>query len=371
MSSGRRIARGLGRVLRTHYPGFLFGLPLRRGEIPVFTYHDVEPVSFRGDLQFLQRNGYRALSLDEFIARSSGTGGPERSVLLTFDDARQSFWRVALPLLREFGTRAVLFAPSYWMGDPAARRPGTDLFLSWEQLAACAESGLVDVQSHAHRHALVFTEPRLADFASPDSLAHYDIYDWPMQHADGGDQLGPPALGTPVYHAAPLLSAPRRYLENPELAQASQQFVEGGGGRDFFAQPNWRAQLRAFHAARAARMPGSFMPAVAFDQLLASELARSREEFQVHLGYTPKYLAYPWMLGSRRSLELAKGAGIQAAFGVALDYRIALSRGLPLPVFGRLKCDWLRLLPGRGRSSVLTVFGRKIFGFSQQQNLAH
>jgi peptidoglycan/xylan/chitin deacetylase (PgdA/CDA1 family) len=373
MSLAGRMARSVGRVFRTHYPGFVFGLPLGRNEIPVFTYHDVERDQFSRDLDFLERNGYRALSLEEYLAAATGNSSRRqgRSVLLTFDDARTSFGQVALPLLRERGARAVLFAPSHWMSDPATRSAGTDLFMSWAQLRECVNSGLVDVQSHAHRHALVFTDGVLADFANPEALLRYDIYDWPMREINGSEQLGPPPLGTPIYRAAPLLSAERRYLESAELAIACQQLVESEGGRDFFAQPRWQRRLRQFHRERAARLPGSFMSAADLRRLIRSEFERSRDEFVSHLGYAPKYLAYPWMLGSRTSLELARELGIQVAFGVALDFRAAKDRSLPIPVFGRLKCDWIRLLPGSGRANVLTLVGRKVFGFPQMQNLAH
>jgi peptidoglycan/xylan/chitin deacetylase (PgdA/CDA1 family) len=371
MSPAGRMVRSVGRVFRTHYPGFVFGLPLGRDEIPIFTYHDVERAEFSRDLDFLQRNGYQTLGLEEFLGASSGKTRPGRSVLLTFDDARKSFWQVALPLLRERGARAVLFAPTHWMSDPALRPAGTDMFMSWVQLQSCVDSGLVEVQSHAHRHALVFTDESLADFANPEALRRYDIYDWPMRGTDGSEQLGPPPIGTPVYRAAPLLSAERRYLESDELTRACQQLVESDGGRDFFAQSGWERRLHQFHRERAARLRGGFMPSVELRRLMQSEFERSREEFVSHLGYAPKYLAYPWMLGSRTSLELARESGIQVAFGVGLDYRAAKDRSLPIPVFGRLKCDWIRLLPGSGRANVLTLVGRKIFGFPQTQNLAH
>jgi hypothetical protein len=45
-----RLLRTAARVSRTRYPGFIFGLPLARGEIPVFTYHDVETQVFARDL---------------------------------------------------------------------------------------------------------------------------------------------------------------------------------------------------------------------------------------------------------------------------------------------------------------------------------
>jgi peptidoglycan/xylan/chitin deacetylase (PgdA/CDA1 family) len=371
MSPAGRMVRSVGRVFRTRYFGFVFGLPLGRDEIPVFTYHDVERAEFSSDLDFLQRNGYQTLGLDEFLSASSGKTRPGRSVLLTFDDARKSFWQVALPLLRERGARAVLFAPTLWMSDPASRPAGTDLFMSWAQLRSCVDSGLVEVQSHAHRHALVFTDESLADFANPEALLRYDIYDWPMRGTDGSEQLGPPPMGTPIYRATPLLSAELRYLESEELTRACQQLVESDGGRDFFTQPGWRRHLRRFHRERATRLRGSFMPQAELRRLMQSEFERSREEFTANLGYAPKYLAYPWMLGSRASLELARGSGIEAAFGVALDYRAERDRSLPIPVYGRLKCDWIRLLPGSGRANVLTLVGRKASGFAHMQNLAH
>ena len=360
MNRSRRNLRALLRLSRTHYPGFIFGLPVTGGT-PVFTYHDVEPKEFAGDLEFLARNGYRTLGLDEFVATRKNP--PGRCVLLTFDDARKSFYTVALPLLRQYRARATLFVPSYWMG--------ADLFMSWAQVRECRESGLVDVESHAHRHALVFTSQRLVDFATPAALARFDIYDWPMRSVDGADELGLPQAGTPIYAAEPLLSAARRYVENTELAQACREFVRQGGGAEFFKQPGALKSLAAFHGQRAARLPGQFLPEEAFVRLAASEFECCREAFRTHLGFAPRYLAYPWMLGSRRSLELARRAGIEAAFGVALDYRAARDHNLPIAVFGRLKCEWLRFLPGTSRANVLGAIKRKLKGFRQTQHLAH
>jgi peptidoglycan/xylan/chitin deacetylase (PgdA/CDA1 family) len=107
-----RLLRTAARVSRTRYPGFIFGLPLARGEIPIFTYHDVETQVFARDLEFLHSNGYRTLSLEEYLAARNGGRRPARAVLLTFDDARKSFFTVALPLLRTFEAHAVLFAPA-------------------------------------------------------------------------------------------------------------------------------------------------------------------------------------------------------------------------------------------------------------------
>jgi len=365
-----RLLRTAARVSRTRYPGFIFGLPLARGEIPVFTYHDVETQVFARDLEFLHSNGYRTLSLEEYLAARNGGPRPARAVLLTFDDARKSFWTVAMPLLRTFEARAALFVPTYWMTPPA--QPADDLFMSWQEVRACVESGLVEVQSHAHRHALVATAPQLVDFAHPRALARYDIYDWPMRELDGDEELGRPAPGTPIYRSTPLLSATRRFVENGEITQACRELVERCGAEQFFAQPQWRRQLEHLHRQLSERLLGRYMDADAFRALVASEFELNREQFRKHLGVPPNCIAYPWMLGSPLSLELAKRHGIRSAFGVALDYGAERRRAhLPIPVYGRLKCDWLQFLPGRRRSNVLAAVGRKLSGIAKLQHLAH
>ena len=365
-----RLLRTAARVSRTRYPGFIFGLPLARGEIPVFTYHDVETQVFARDLEFLRTNGYRTLSLDEYLAARNGGPRPPRAVLLTFDDARKSFCTVALPLLRTFEARAVLFAPAYWMTAPS--RSADDLFMSWPEVRACVESGLVDVQSHAHRHALVATAPQLVDFAHPAALERFDIYDWPMRDLDGAEELGRPAPGTPIYRSMPLLSATQRYVENAELTQACRDFVARHGDHEFFKQPDCRPQLTEEHRRLSERMQGRYLDDQAFRALVASEFELSREQFRRHLDCAPTSIAYPWMLGSPLSLELAKCHGLRTAFGVALDYRAERrSERLPIPVFGRLKCDWLQFLPGQQRSNVLAAVGRKLSGIAKLQHLAH
>jgi peptidoglycan/xylan/chitin deacetylase (PgdA/CDA1 family) len=361
-----RLLRTAARVSRTRYPGFIFGLPLARGEIPVFTYHDVETQVFARDLEFLRANGYRTLSLEEYLAARNGGPRPTRAVLLTFDDARKSFLTVALPLLRTFEARAVLFAPAWWMTS------SDDQFMTWQEVRACVESGLVDVQSHAHRHALVAVSPQLVDFAHPQALARFDIYDWPMRDLEGAEELGRPAPGTPIYRSMPLLSATRHYVENAELTLACREFVQRNGGDEFFSQPDWRQRLGAEHHRLSERLPGRFMDEQAFKGLVASEFELSREQFRKHLAFAPTSIAYPWMLGSRLSLELAARHGLRSAFGVALDFGAERrSAHLPIPVYGRLKCDWLRFLPGRQRSNVLAAVGRKLSGISKLQHLAH
>lgn len=371
-----RAMRGMHGLLRTRYPRFLLGLRPAAGEVPVFTFHDVEAEAFARQLEFLRTNGYRTLSLQEFLAQSTRKGGSrrERCVLLTFDDARLNFHEVALPALRASRCHATLFAPTLWMGP--SRPMGDERFMNWGQLKECTESGVVDVASHAHRHALVFDSDRLAGFATPALLERYHIYDWPMRHRIGGEELGRPAPGTPLYGAAPLLAARNRYLESAPLRDTCIELVErSGGAAEFFSRPDCYSRLISLHRSRATSLRGRFADEDELAALVASEFELSRAAFVEHLGFAPTAMAYPWSLGSALSLRLARRFAIRWVFGAASDYRraraISRAAGEPFHAFGRVKADWLELLPGSNRVHLLPVLARKLVGLAGQQHLAH
>jgi len=372
-----RLSRTLKRIEQTRYPGFIFGLPLAKGDIPAFIYHDVDPVAFSEDLSFLRDNGYETLSTAAFIAEQEYPTG-KKAVLLTFDDALQNFWEVAFPLLQKFDARVTLFAPSGWMRDSREGRPRLQAvpsglgkrFMTWEELRICGRSGHVDVQSHAHRHALVYTAWEWVDFASPALLSRYHLYDWPMRHEAGEDRLGHPPLGTPIFRAMPLLSAPHRILEDEAAVSACRREVEKGGGVRFFERTDWRKRLHACLSPYLSREVKT-VPGEAFRRLLASEFEEAKRAFEEELEKPITYLAYPWMLGSALSLELARDAGIEAVFGVGIDFKRIERMAGPLPAFGRLKGEWLRFLPGKGRRRLYQVLPEKLEHIIRAQHLAH
>lgn len=369
MSRIGQAAREARRVTRTHYPGFLFGAGVPAGVHYAFVYHDVDPDVFRRDLEFLALNGYATLGIDEFAGdRRQASDRP--GVLLTFDDARRNFWDVAYPLLEEFEARATLFVPTQWIDDDdygASAR-----FMTWKQLRACDRSSLVDVESHAHRHALISTGNRVVAWATPEAITNYDVYEWPLRVRDGEEELGPPPLGSPIYPARPLLSAERGMLDNRAVTEACQNVVAASDPEMFFADRGWRDRLADAHKRAAAESPPvTEIGRDALESLVDSEFSLSRREFELHLGRPPRYLAYPWHLGSTRSLAVAAGHGIEAVFGVGLDFRRARDISGPPVAFGRLKGDWLRFLPGDGRRRLHTVLWEKLGRMAKPKHLSH
>jgi peptidoglycan/xylan/chitin deacetylase (PgdA/CDA1 family) len=98
----RGLPRHAPRVLMYHYFG------AAPGPDPERLFVDVP--AFTAQLDHLQRGGWRALTLDGYLAALDGAPTPRRSYLLTIDDGHESVGRLAAPLLHERGIPSVLFA---------------------------------------------------------------------------------------------------------------------------------------------------------------------------------------------------------------------------------------------------------------------
>lgn len=138
--------------------------------VPVFSFHVVEADTFAADLEFLRRNGYHAASGRELLAHLAGRMPlPARSVVLTFDDGPRNFHDVAFPLLRRYGAHAIAFVAPGLHGDDDAE-PGARP-MSWRELRAIHDSGLVEVQSHTLESRYVPRWPEPAPLAGcPSAL---------------------------------------------------------------------------------------------------------------------------------------------------------------------------------------------------------
>ena len=124
--------------------------------VPILTYHNLgeqakgrlvlAAASFREQMRYLKTNGYRVVSLAEFIEFSRlNRQLPQRAVVLTFDDGYRAFKDLAYPVLKELGFTATLFIYTDWVG--AGRGS-----LSWADLREMAAAGM-DIQAHSKTHA--------------------------------------------------------------------------------------------------------------------------------------------------------------------------------------------------------------------------
>jgi peptidoglycan/xylan/chitin deacetylase (PgdA/CDA1 family) len=123
--------------------------------VPILCYHNFGPQSkgrlllgasqFEQQMRYLKTEGYRVISLGDFIEWMEGKRQlPKRSVVLTFDDGYRAFREFAYPVLKELGFTATLFVYTDYIG--AGRNA-----LGWNDLKALEAEGF-DVQAHSKTH---------------------------------------------------------------------------------------------------------------------------------------------------------------------------------------------------------------------------
>ncbi|MDQ6721292.1 MAG: polysaccharide deacetylase family protein [Candidatus Dormibacteraeota bacterium] len=99
----------------------------------------------------LARRGFRSIRLDQLLK------APERTVLITFDDAYAHIATAVTPILTEYGFSAVMFAPGAYLGgrnewdaDQHPRLAALDIATP-AQIRSMAE-GPWEIASHGWRH---------------------------------------------------------------------------------------------------------------------------------------------------------------------------------------------------------------------------
>lgn len=119
--------------------------------LPILMYHHVvedgQPCNtwtvttsrLRQDLQWLRDHGYTCVLPRELETAPLPQG---KAVLITFDDGYESNYRLAFPILKEFGDKAVIALITRYVdeGDPD--------FLTWDMCREMEASGLIEFGSH-------------------------------------------------------------------------------------------------------------------------------------------------------------------------------------------------------------------------------
>ena len=133
------------------------------GAIPVLCYHQIRdwtsrdtksdrvyimPVAtFKEQMQMLHDSGYHTILPDQLIAYMENGGPlPSRPVLLTFDDADESQYTVALPELDKAGFKGVFFIMTVVLGHPN--------YMGKEQVKDLAAQGHI-IGCHTWDHHMV------------------------------------------------------------------------------------------------------------------------------------------------------------------------------------------------------------------------
>src|SRR5207247_11203525 len=118
---------------------------------------------FRDQLAELA-SAHCVVSLGEGLARLADPSAPrEAMVAVTFDDGTADFAEHALPVLADHRVPVTLYVPTDFV-ERGRNFPGDGVPITWTALRDAMSTGLVDVGSHTHTHALL-------DRLPPDRVA--------------------------------------------------------------------------------------------------------------------------------------------------------------------------------------------------------
>jgi peptidoglycan/xylan/chitin deacetylase (PgdA/CDA1 family) len=94
------------------------------------------------------------VTLTDGIQRLADASSPSPMVAVTFDDGTADFADVAVPVLVEHQVPVTLYVATEFV-DERRDFPDDGVPLSWSALADAVSTGVVDVGSHTHAHALL------------------------------------------------------------------------------------------------------------------------------------------------------------------------------------------------------------------------
>lgn len=157
--------------------GILFLESFKGMRIPVLTYHSISDnpawlnmpdlvisvKSFDKEMNWLKKNGYTTLSMDE-LYNMRKYKYHKKMVGLTFDDGYLDAWVAAEPVLKKHDLKGTLFVSSACIDKSGEVRPKIDSacrvqwagYLNKKEICCLNKGGVLDIQSHGKTHDRIF-----------------------------------------------------------------------------------------------------------------------------------------------------------------------------------------------------------------------
>ncbi|MBI9070059.1 MAG: polysaccharide deacetylase family protein [Melioribacteraceae bacterium] len=370
-------------ILLKRYPEFIFNknTSVSDDEIPIFTFHEVQPDKFEEQIKYLTDNGYSSLDSQELTGfynnhKTTGT----KNVILTFDDGHKSLWTFAYPILKKYNQKAISFIipgqikesniksanlEDYWNGKANNEDISTDEKLcNWSEINDMHMSGIIDFQSHTLYHNSIFTSNKLIDFINPvyEQTFWNSIYS-PVLNVNGVDSFDfNNKYGQPVYQSAPAMSAKLRFIEDENMSRECINFVNNIGSSEFFSNKNWKKELESFFLSKKKEIGESSKYITKEEKYLEikKDLNNSKLIIEERLNKKVTHLCYPWYVGSELSVNISKELGYKFNYWGFL--RQSKNNGVNTDPFylSRLSDDYIFLLPGKDRKTIKDLFLSKI-----------
>ena len=106
--------------------------------------YNVPPEEFSAQLDYLQKNGYTTMTLQDFMRAKHGKSQlPAKPIVLTFDDGYENLYGEMLPILEAHGMTAVVYVITNELGK--------DGYLTLEQVKDMQRRG-IEIGSHTADH---------------------------------------------------------------------------------------------------------------------------------------------------------------------------------------------------------------------------
>lgn len=135
----------------------LIGFIRHQYVVPILMYHSVKPdalpenrlavtlESFRRQMHFLKSSGYNVIPLERLADLIKDKKSiPSRTVAITFDDGYKDNYKYAFAVLKKYNFPATIFIIVNEIDRPDR--------LSWDELKAMQDSGLITFGSHTLTH---------------------------------------------------------------------------------------------------------------------------------------------------------------------------------------------------------------------------
>ena len=130
--------------------------------IPILLYHSIDnsemedsvsPAAFSNQMEYLYKNRYRAISLDEIVdyMNNNNNKRPSKILAITFDDGYESIYKFAMPILKKYNFTASVFLTTKYIGQCSEWNSPSEPLLTWDEILTMEKNGIL-FGSHGHSH---------------------------------------------------------------------------------------------------------------------------------------------------------------------------------------------------------------------------
>ncbi len=289
--------------------------------------------NFEQQMAYLRDKGFQAIFMDEWLrirrGEKSATG---REVCLTFDDGLLDNWVYAFPVAKKYGMKFTIFVSPECIEPRSVLRPTLEDvwrgkckqselealgYLSWEELKAMQESGVVDVQSHTMTHAKYVSGTAITGFyyggfkgLHPILNEHPEIRATYMSVPDFEKQL---VFGTPLFEERSAVVV-KKHAVNRDFISESQALAQKRNLADDAEKTAFEQSVRLLsdEYQRSGKLLDHIESEQDYKARLAYEVVDSKTVIEDKLKKPVRFLCWPHGDNNAATHVLAKESGYLA-----------------------------------------------------------